>query len=230
MSTAIQTTQNKAENKAPVKADIYREFILWTAMPYAEKEKLGLENQGDFCEYYKIDKNTPTRWKQRPDFEDRVDKILKMWATDKTPDVVHSIYRSAVKGNPMSQMLWLQYFKKFNPKAPPEEEKKAMLAPGDIRYMIEQLPEPIKTKHYGYLRELAEDIAYVRSTGGIDDDNWSERPKDAVLVETDHDAQDVPDSKRANEMATRYPECVCSDLVRKAPARHHQGAAWWWQE
>lgn len=214
------------EKRPPYRRDIYREFILWTAMPNSEKIKLGIERQEDFCEYYKIGHNTPTRWKERADFESRVDAILKMWSTDKTPDVVHSIYRSAVKGNPMSQMLWLQYFKKFNPRAEPEEEKKVVLSPADIRYAIEQLPEQLRQKHYGYLRELTEDISAIRNAKLIEDDHWNARPEETVPVETDSDAQNIS-SNGTNAVAPRYPTSVCADLVRKASESDYKSASGW---
>lgn len=218
----------KSEKLYPNKRDIYREFILWTAMPYKEKERLGLETQEAFIAYYKIGANTPTRWKHRPDFEGRVDAILKMWSTDKTPDVVHSIYRSAVKGNPMSQMLWLQYFKKFNPKKEDTDEKKVVLGINDIRYAIEQLPENLKKKHYGYLRELTEDIAACRNARDIEDDVWYARPETTISDEADNDAQDIPNKESSNAVAKSHKASIRADMVGPISESNHQSAERWW--
>jgi len=220
--------QQKARKTTPSKRSLYTEFILWTAMPQKERENLGIEWQQDFAEYYKVDESTLWRWKQRADFEERVDAILKMWSTDKTPAVVHAIYRSAIKGNPFSQQLWLQYFKKFNPKAIPEENKQKVLSPGDIRYMVEQLPEQLKEKHYGYLRELAEDIAAVRNARGIADDDWNERPATTVPDEADRDASDVPNEERSDDMAKGDTRCAWTDLVRHVSQNNNQSAERWW--
>ncbi len=173
MPNLTVTNNEKREVKRP---DIYREFVLWTAMPYKEKIALGIETQSQFAEYYKVHLNTTTAWKQRPDFEDRVDAILKMWSIDKTPSVIHAIYSTAVKGNPTSQLLWLQYFKKFNPKKEETKSKGPVLSIGDIRYAINLLPDHLKEKNYGYLREITEDIAKARNEGCISDEDWYAEP------------------------------------------------------
>ena len=102
-------TDKPSQKKNPDRVDVYTEFILWFAMPPAERAKLGIKNQGQFADYYKVSPNTLSRWKDRMDFETRVDKIQMMWGKEKTADVIQGIYRAAVKGNPMSQLLWLQY-------------------------------------------------------------------------------------------------------------------------
>ena len=213
----------------PSKRTLYQEFILWIAMPHEEKMKLGIEWQKDFAEYYKVREETLSKWKQRVDFEDRVDEIIKVWSNEKTPAVVHSIYRSALKGNAMSQMLWLQYFKKFNPKQNAEEEnKKVVLAVSDIRYSIEQLPENLKQKHYGYLRELAEDLIAVRNIGDIEDDRWNARPALAISNETDNDAQDIRDIEHKDALAKGHTTSVCADMVGQVSESDNQSASRWW--
>ena len=222
-----QELQKLTKKTLPNKGSVYLEFILWTAMPFKEKENLGIETQNDFAAEYKVDISTLSRWKTRADFEARVDAILKMWSTDKTPDVVHSIYRTAIKGNPLSQMLWLQYFKKFNPKKIEDEEKKVELSAGDIRFAIEKLPEQLKEKHYGYLRELAEDINAIRNARDPEDNDWYERPPEAVPDETDNDAQIVSNEDRPHAVAIRHTECVCEDLERFVSQSNHKSTERW---
>lgn len=228
-----QSTQMKATNPTPMKKpDVYREFILWTAMPPLEKQRLGLETQGAFCDEYKINRATAVRWKERPDFEERVDAILKMWSVDKTPDVIFGIYKAAVKGNPMSQLLWLQYFKKFNPKQEVEHTHKVEVGVNDIRFIIEALPEPLKSEHYANLRKLLEDGQRLRFAGELEN---STRVIDVdgtpgpVSDEADHDAPDVP-GERADAVATSHKASLCEDMVWPAFTRHHQSASRWWQE
>lgn len=226
MSTVKVTNREKG---MIVRPDIYREFVLWSAMPHVEKMKLGIETQTQFCEFHKIGINTPTAWKQRADFEERVDAILKMWALDKTPDVVHGIYRAAVKGNPMSQMLWLQYFKKFNPKKEdPKDLKKVEIGVNDIRFLIDSLPEPLKSKHHANIRELINDAQQLRHAGQLEDRLREKTAIEAdILANTGEDARGLS-SQRGDEVAARYTERVCTDLGGTASTYHHQSTARWW--
>ena len=226
---ANQLVIKREKPSTPYKADIYREFILWTAMPHAEKVRLGIETQGQFVAHYKIGINTPAKWKERPDFEQRVDAILKMWATDKTPDVIHAIYRAAVKGNPMSQMLWLQYFKKFNPRADADEKQKVEIGVNDIRHLIEQLPEPLKSKHYGNLRDLLIDASAIANARDVEDSNWTERPAETVRIEADNDAHNVPD-KEADAVAKSYKGGLRANMVGDVLSIHHKGAERRWEK
>lgn len=214
---------------APNKNSLYTEFILWTAMPYQEKIKLGMEWQQDFAAYYKVAESTLWRWKKREDFEKRVDAILKMWATDKTPDVIHSIYRSAVKGNPFSQQLWLGYFKGYNPKKGSEEKSsgKVEIGENDIRFIINGLPEPMRTKYNEYITEIIIGANEVKNARTIDDIGWDEqRPENYLSDETDSDAQDIPD-QRANVVAFGYTERVCKNMERKVSENYHQSSKRW---
>lgn len=211
------------------KPSIYTEFILWTAMPYGEKEKLGLETQEQFCEFYKIGKNTPASWKERHDFEQRVDAILKMWSTDKTPDVVHSIYRTAVKGNPLSQMLWLKYFKKFTEKSEVTVTKKVEFGVNDVRFLIEGLPEPLRSEHYGNLRKLIDDASMVRRARDSEGMSWRDGPAPALLDQPDHDAQDVR-SERGDGVAESDSPSVRFSVVRTIPASDNKSPSRRWQE
>lgn len=224
-----QSTQQEATKSRLIRPDIYTEFILWTAMPPQEKYKLGIEHDYQFADHHHIDRVTLWRWKQRKDYEPRVDAILKVWSVGKTPDVIHGMYRAAVKGNPMSQMLWLQYFKKFNPKAADEaEQKKVEIGVNDIRFLIETLPEPLRTKHLDNLRQLIDDAQHLRHAGQLEDQLvLASGAEDSLQGEADHDAQNVP-GKRANEMASRDKARVCADMGRKVSTYNYQSAERWW--
>jgi len=233
ITTHKKTSEKKDLVRQPSKFAQYNEFILWTAMPFSEKRAMGIERQGQFAEYYHVSEDTLTNWKKRADFEDRVDAILKIWATDKTPDVIHSIYKTAVKGNPLSQMLWLQYFKKFNPKKIEDDTPKVVLSPADIRHMIEQLLDQLKEKHYGYLRELAEDVVAWRDARDSEINNWHERPTTTVPDETDNDAQSIQVTG-ADAVAYRHTESLCSNMgthtprTARASESDNKSTAWRW--
>lgn len=214
-----------------LKPDIYNEFVMWTAMPYGERERLGLETQGAFAEYYRVNEATLSKWKYRPDFEPRVDKILHQWSINKTPDVINGIYRSAVKGNPYSQALWLQYFKKFNAKESDNTPtKKVEIGVNDIRFMIEGLPEELKKKHNANLQQLIDDCMHLRHTGQLENRaHTSDKPEADISGETDNDAQVVP-GKRTNEVSPRNTDRVCQNMERTVSAYYYQSPQRWWQE
>lgn len=215
------------------RVDVYNEFILWSAMPHMERIKLGIETQGQFCEYHKIGVNTPTSWKARPDFEARVDKILAMWAVDKTPDVVHGIYRAAVKGNPMSQMLWLQYFKRFSTKqadADEEKRKKVDIGINHIIFIINGMPEPLRSEHHANIRKLIDDAQRLRHAGQFEDrllEAQPDEPESGLQGEADNDAQ-VVSSTGTHEVASRHTDRVCTDLGRTVSTYHHQSTSRRW--
>lgn len=224
-----EIVQLKTEITPLKKADVYREFILWTAMPYEEKKRLGLETQGSFCEHYNLNKSTPSRWKERPDFESRVDAILKMWSTDRTPEVVQAIYRAAVKGNPLSQKLWLQYFKGFTEKSE-VTVKKVEIGVNDIRFLIEAMPEPIRTKFYGYIREIIDTANALRNARQLDDRPLEDKDTETALPrDADHDAQDAS-SKSANVVAKSNSRSIRTDMVGQTQSSHHKSTPRRWQE
>lgn len=229
-TTVVTRITTDAERKGMSRPDVYDEFILWMGMPPLEKVKLGLETQKDFCELYGIEKTTPSRWKKRHDFRPRVDDLRHEWAYEKTQDVLQGMYQSACKGNPMSQLLWLQYFAKFNPKQEAEKAaNKIEIGVNDIRHLIEQLPEPLKSKHYANLRDLLDDSSAFANAIEVEGGTWTERTPQPLPGETDHDAQDVPDAG-TNALASCHQIGVRADMVREVSACHHQGASWWWQE
>lgn len=162
------------ENREPNRVDVYTEFILWSAMPPSERMRLGIETQEQFVDFYKIGANTPARWKRRPDFEARVTTLRKEWAFGKTSAVIEGIYRSAVKGNPFSQKLWLQYFHDFSEKQMVQHKIMSTVSVDDVRFLVDVLPEPERAKCQGHLREIIDALALHRHNNP-NDPRWSER-------------------------------------------------------
>lgn len=225
------TSPKKSEVRQPMKRSIYTEFILWTAMPPLDQRELGIETHGQFAKFYKVSPDTLTDWKKRPDFEQRVDAILKMWSVGKTPAVIHGIYRAAVKGNPMSQLLWLQYFKRFTPKTEVEETKRVEIGVNDIRHLIAALPEPLKSEHHANFRKLIEDAMRLRSAGQLENTALPEpaRPEDRLRDAAGDDASDVS-GKGADALPRRYPLSLRANMVGEISSHHREGAERRWQE
>lgn len=209
----------------PYKNVAYEAFIAWSAMPHGERKAIDLKTQGEFCERYDIHPNTPAQWKALPDFRARVRDLRDKWAFDKTQEVIEGMRIAAVGGNAMSQLLWLQYFEGFDPKKQAEKTEKVEISVGDIRFLIEALPEPLKSEHYANLRKLLDDSTAFANSREIESGDRAEGSAPGVQGEADHDASHVPVTE-THAVATRHPISVCADMERKASSSHHQGASW----
>lgn len=223
---------DKSANREVRKPDAYQEFILWTALPPTEKGRHDFQTQEEFSENYKLGKNTLTKWKARKDFQEQVTELRRQWAFDKTGEIIQGIYLAAIKGNPFSQKIWLEYFLDFREKAAEGTKTGATqtnIGVGDIRYLIEQLPEPLKEKHYANLRELLDDASTHRNTLSAQDSDWDERPPQDVPDEADHDAQYLQIAP-ANEIPKSNSLGLRCNLVREIHAYNHQSSAWRGQE
>lgn len=203
----------------------YEEFILWSAMPVDERKALGLKTQKDFCLRYNVHLNSTTNWKQRPDFRARVRDLRDKWGFDKTQEVIEGMRISAIQGNAMSQLLWLQYFEQFDPKKAAEKTEKVEISVGDIRFLIEALPEPLKSEHYANLRKLLDDSTAFANARETESSDRPEGSTTGVQRQADYDAQDVSIPK-ANALATRDQISVCTNLERETSSSDHQSAAW----
>lgn len=215
MSDELTKTPAPKEPYKPVppstfKRQEYEEFLVWFAMPSPERRKLGakmdlvLDTQTQWGEFYNVSDSAISRWKRRADFRPRVDALRREWGYGRTSDVIAAIFKSAIKGNPQSQKIWMQYFTDFTERK--EEVNRAVVEIGvnDIRFLIEALPEPLKSEHYANLQKLLDDAAAVADSGRPQDGVWEARPADEVPGEADHAPQDVPVAE-ANLLAAGDP-------------------------
>ena len=144
-------------NRAPNRSETYEIFVQWNAMTYLEKREFGVLDQTEFCQKYEVNKDTLTRWKQRPDFQPKVKQHTNMWASARTADIYHAIYQSALKGNASSQRLWMRLFKGFPEKKDKNEHPHVVLPVDDIRHIIGMLPEYRKKVYWNLVRDLLYD-------------------------------------------------------------------------
>ena len=88
----------------------YYEFVRWSALPEQIREP---KTQVALQEQLHISHQTIARWKQDPNFDEDVRRVLKEWGKGKTPTVIGGLYKRAVsKGDPEAVKLWLGLFEK----------------------------------------------------------------------------------------------------------------------
>lgn len=198
----------------PYKLELYDEYIRWYALPLEAKKEIGMVTQSAFADHYKIAFNTTTAWKRRPDFIAKVRALRQDWGFERTGDVLNGMYKAAVKGNPNSQKLWLQYFEDFTEKSEQTNVNRVEIGVNDIRFIIEQLPEPLKSKHYANLRDLLDDADAVRNAREIEDSAGAAGPTQALPGQADNLPPDVP-ATEAGAVAEGDTAGVREDMERE---------------
>ena len=85
----------------------YYLFVQFVATP---KHFRDLKTQLEFQIQYNVAHSTLANWKKDPNFWEDVNRAIKEWAKEKTPDVIAAVYARIMKtGDPMAARLWLQY-------------------------------------------------------------------------------------------------------------------------
>lgn len=224
-----QTTQIvRKSNKGIVeKPDIYELFIVWLVTPILEKKKMELESQKAFADRYGVSERTLLRWKGMPELRARVKDIREKLAFERTQGVIDGMYKSAVMGNDRSQKLWFQIFEGFTEKQEVKQTLKVELTVNDIRYLIDGLPEPYRSEHYGNLTKLLKDATMVEKARNVEISNLTDGAEGEIYTETYNDAQSVPGNGN-NVVAKGYQECVCEDMEWPLPENNYQGASRRW--
>ena len=148
----------------------YTQFIRWSAMTLEERAWYGIEIREQFCKAYQVPNvGMLAIWAQRKDFEPRVKALREEWVFSKTSEILGGVYTAARNGDHKSQKLWLEHVYHMTEKKEENVPGQVVIAPGDIRFLIESLPEPLKTKHYSRLRELLDDSAAAAQAGTLKD-------------------------------------------------------------
>ena len=191
----------KSEGVGLAKTRVFDEFVMWAAMPQHERIKKGIETQQAFEEFYDVSAMSLWRWKKRTDFWTRVNELHQDWAKNRTGTVVAAIYQTAIKGNPLSQKLWMQVFEGFTEKSEVKETLQNEIGPNDIRFIINGLPEPHKTKFNGYIDEIIITANAFANAQDADEAVWNERPSPDIRDETHQPSQNVSGEERADAVA-----------------------------
>jgi len=91
----------------------YAEFIKWMATPSVLRKP---KTQQDLSKEFKVSEQALSAWKKRDGFWDEVRLEMKIWAKDKTPNVIQAIYQVIIKqgkNSPQAAKLWLQYIEQW---------------------------------------------------------------------------------------------------------------------
>ena len=226
----------RKDNPLKAHASTYEDFILWFAIPRHEKIKMGIETQEQYAKHQGMGERTINRWKKRQDFYPKLKELRDVWAKDRTQDVIAAIYRTAMSagvGAPASQKLWMQVVEGFSEKNELQVTNRVEVGPNDIRAMIDLLPEPYRTKFYGYIDEIVNISTAVKNARGSEDARWEQaNTEEHLLGEADHDAPELP-GIGADVVAKGNPRSLRADMgndthgTASAPAHHHESAARW---
>ena len=237
MSPIVTT---KPPNRDLKHSGTFDEFILWYAMPTAQKKVMQMETMEQFADGHGINRKTLTRWKDRPEFKPRVRDLRDKWAFEKSQEVIEAIYKSAIRGNDKSQKLWMQVFEGFSERTENVQTTRVELTVNDLRFLIQGFTPEEQDKYYGYIREIIDraaitaseiergeipaDLRYVEA-GATDS---AEEPEGSLSDEADIDAQHLQ-GERADEVSSSNQKCLCKNMERKVSAYHHQSSARGWE-
>lgn len=215
-----------------LKPDVFEEFVIWFALPREEKKEMGITTQAQFATKHGLSQDTPTDWKKRRDFMVRIKELRDSWAKERTQDVIGALYKGATSQNntsPQDRKLWMQVVEGWNEKAEIDLTVKSQINQNDIRYVIEQLPEPQRSTAYEHLRAIIDLADSLRDSGQLEDRTADIVSIDGVVQgQADQHAQGVSD-ERSYALAPSDPGSVCSYMEREVPTYHHQSAARWWE-
>jgi len=151
MKEQAQAVQNSEE---PRRMETYREFCEWYAMPYKQKKEYGATSQREFAAKHDISEPTLSRWKDRPEFYSLIEDERKKHAQDRFDEVMEGLIMGAKKGFAQNVELYLAYFFGWTPKQVHEHREKVDLELGDIRKLIQRLPEGEQEEFYGSIAKL----------------------------------------------------------------------------
>jgi len=98
-----------------------------------------IKTQAEFAKEFEVSEHTLSKWKQRADFWEEVEKEWNRWGREKTSNVIASFYRKVMQENATTDYkLWFQYFLGWSEKVRGE-------IGGELK-IIHEYVEPDKSK------------------------------------------------------------------------------------
>ena len=182
----IAALRNLERQRGPQRMSEYLHFCEWYAAPLdIRKEKFDdIKTMGEYAKEHGVHTDTLTKWKKRPEFYNLVSQARQGHADDSWGEVMYGWKKSVLKGNPYALELWLAYFMGWDKKLVIEEKHKLNLDMGDVRSLIEQLPEGKQADFYETIgRLLHEAQAAVTGEGDRSDAGAGQLQTQAHLPE-----------------------------------------------
>ena len=131
----------------------YAQFIKWIATPSVLRIP---KIQGELEKEFVVSQGLLSKWKKRDGFWDEVRLEMKVWAKDKTPNVIQAIYQIIIKqgkGSPQAAKLWLQYIEQW---AEGQEIKTISELTIKEKTTLEDIKKMSKKKRREFYAKLAE--------------------------------------------------------------------------
>ncbi len=94
----------------PYKLSEQDEMINFVALPRTlRKKEYGFGNLGELAERLKVGSGTFSEWLKDKEVQERIKDKWKQWGKEKTPNVIQSLYKTAVKEGKASEVkAWMQ--------------------------------------------------------------------------------------------------------------------------
>jgi hypothetical protein len=122
MKKQTPNNSNAQEDEKLRHFDEYHQFVAWIGLPVSLRIP---KTQKELAKNLGVGEDTLSEWKQRDGFFKAVEKKRKEWGQERTPEVIHALYKRIMKyGGATETKLWLQYIENWSEKTAPEETSK----------------------------------------------------------------------------------------------------------
>lgn len=162
--------------RSPYHDVAYEAFVEFMSLPDPDRAMfMGMEvdpitkkyhhipTQTEFALKYGVARPTLSVWKNRPDFEKRVDSMRKQWGRDKTANVLASLYTRCIKyGMAYDVETYLAYYENWT-RTQVVKHTGDVFALEDLRSIIALLPEDKQKNAYTELATIVTEAESRRS-------------------------------------------------------------------
>ena len=118
------TTRKKPKKTRWLKKPTEREMLCrFVSLPKVyRQEEFGYKNLTDFAKKYKVNPGTISDWLKEDEIKEKIRENWKVWGRDKTPDVLISLYRTAIREGKASEVkAWMQIVEDIKEEMPSTE-------------------------------------------------------------------------------------------------------------